>query len=146
MGLHEIEYAIYPHKGDIKKGKVLEEAYGFNYGLLWGKSATPTTQDAWKGAFEVKGNRGVIVETVKKGEEEQCNTVVIRMYEAYGGYEVVKVISRVWNVEKVETCDILERKLEGVDAVWEKRSDEEYGGVEVSFSPFQITTLKLYLK
>ena len=62
--------------------------------------------------FKLKGSRNIILDTVKRGEDDhfaskskQGQTVILRLYEAFGGHGVVDVVTP-FEVESAQICDV----------------------------------------
>jgi alpha-mannosidase len=112
-----------------------------------------------KSPFIVEGARNVFLETVKRGEydslDEPVNfenkdaptTVVLRLYEAYGGHAQAKlVISNHLPVLKAFTTNLLEDEDEDLYVL---RTDADNSSSEsvlsLSFRGFEVKTIKLVL-
>ncbi|XP_078370059.1 alpha-mannosidase 2C1-like isoform X2 [Oculina patagonica] len=135
MGSHEFSYAVYPHSGTFQSAQVIQHAYNFNQPI----SVVPgSVCEGFNGrSFFSVDNPAVILETVKKAELIP-SAAVVRLYEAYGGHARTR-LSTSLPVKKVKKCNLLEIP-----------DDDEVvtcsgGQVELSFRPFQITTLLLFL-
>lgn len=88
MGKHEFSFAIYPHEGTFTESDVSQVAYAFNapMHLRLGSGASA------KGSpFSVHGARNVVLETIKRGEDDvhssgKDKTLILRLFEQYGGH------------------------------------------------------------
>jgi alpha-mannosidase len=113
-------YALYPHEGGLSMDTV-ERGYNFNY------APVRTSHQELEAPFRLVGEGSVILETVKQGEDDG---IVLRLYEALGATSSVTLIAP--QKEMIST-NILE--------------DEEAtlgrGEVTLTFSPFEIKTIKL---
>lgn len=117
-----------------------------------------------KSPFVIEGARNVFLETVKRGEydsfddpvnfehKDTTSTIILRLYEAYGGHAQVKlVISEHLPVLQVFTTNLLEDDVEGLyflrdDGIVNGNSSSSYGGsVSLSFRGFEVKTIKLVL-
>ena len=132
MAEHEFTYAIYPHKGGLKTGAVVQAGYELNAPLLAypaknHKGSLPSVY-----SFLTLDNESLIVDTVKKAEDSDA--LVIRLYEAYGarGKASLKVNRE---FKKAAISDMLENE--------EKQLKVENGEVKFEFKPFEIITLKI---
>jgi alpha-mannosidase len=117
---------------------------------------------ALKSPFIIEGARNVFLETVKRGEydafddpvnfehKDATSTIILRLYEAYGGHAQVKlVISEHLPVLQVFTTNLLEDDVEGLyilRADGNGNNNGSYGGsVSLSFRGFEVKTIKLVL-
>lgn len=117
-----------------------------------------------KSPFVIEGARNVILETVKRGEydsfddpanfehKDATSTVILRLYEAYGGHAQVKlVISEHLPVLQAFTTNLLEDDAEGLyilrdDGNGNSNSNGSFGSsIALSFRGFEVKTIKLVL-
>ncbi|NSW77885.1 MAG: alpha-mannosidase [Chthonomonadetes bacterium] len=138
MGHHEFTYSLFPHTGSFQEAGVIEEAYALNSPprailLKPGRRGRLDEDERW---FFIVHREGVIIESVKKAEDEPA--IILRLYEAYNS-GVPARISTTLPVREVMLCDLLERDIQPL------RMDRE-GDVVVPFRPFEIVTLKLRLQ
>ncbi|KAI9027983.1 galactose mutarotase-like domain-containing protein [Hyaloraphidium curvatum] len=153
MGSHEFKYALYPHKHAFLGSEVVREGYLFNVEpfVRMVTLANPPPADAPSQPLSVSyirllpGGRGeptsrnVVIDTIKRAEDEP-DSVIVRLYEAYGGRATASV-ETILPVAEAHECNGLEengRPLEVLKA----------GGkcvIEVPVMPFKIITLKLKL-
>ncbi|KAH9466488.1 hypothetical protein Pst134EA_000321 [Puccinia striiformis f. sp. tritici] len=125
--------------------------------------------------LEVLGSRNVFLDIIKRSEDDTfavpsrkpIKTVVIRLYEAYGGSAVVNLITSLQPIN-VFMVGILEREIEAVQpyecnqsivdaacttthslpqprSVTEKREQHLKQALRLKFKPFQPMTLKFVL-
>jgi len=118
---------------------------------------------ALRSPFVIEGARNVFLETVKRGEYDsfddpvnfehkaETTTIILRLYEAYGGHAQVKlVISEHLPVLQAFTTNLLE---DGVDGLYILRNDSDNNNssgshgcsVSLSFRGFEVKTVKLVL-
>lgn len=117
----------------------------------------PDLMSGLKAPFIVEGARNVFLETVKRGEydpfdepasfdkKEHPTTIVLRMYEAYGGHAQAKLLlSNDLPVVKAFITNLLEDEDEELYLL---RSDEANAGsaLSLSFRGFEVKTIKLVL-
>lgn len=131
--VHTFTYAFYPHMGDFREGRVIQEAYDLNCPL----------QAEIVGAKEKKtlsmlklDTEHVIADTVKLAEEG--DGIVIRMYEAYGKRgEVTMELPVLGDLSQfsIWECDCMEQE--------EREITHENGKVSFGIRPFEIKTWKL---
>uniref|UniRef100_A0AAZ3SIF2 Glycoside hydrolase family 38 central domain-containing protein n=1 Tax=Oncorhynchus tshawytscha TaxID=74940 RepID=A0AAZ3SIF2_ONCTS len=123
MGSHQFTYAVMPHTGTFQEASVIQWAYNLNNPLRLIDHAPGSHIVAWS-AFSVSA-AAVILETVKQVVSTPCccfqplNPLLIR---------------------PLLSCDLLER----VDP--SRPAPITASGISISFSPFQIVSLLLYLK
>lgn len=130
QGRHQFTYGLFPHKGDFRKGHVIQEAYGLNCPLEgeWtGDGKTDTC------SFLQVQEENVLLDTVKLAEEQ--DGVVLRLYEAYGRRTRVHLNADWAKGREVWDCDCMENPLEQM----------ECGGGEMEFMmrPYEIKTIKV---
>jgi alpha-mannosidase len=130
-GRHEFTYALLPHAGDFRAGRVIEEAYALNVPLVVSElkpaaGALPATHSF----FEVD-RANVIIEAIKLAEDG--GAVIVRLYEAAGARGTVSLTTNL-PVEKAWRADMLENELESVTL--------KNGKVQLDLKPFEIVTLK----
>ena len=81
-GQHQIEYSLYPHKGNWEEANTVNKGYNFNYRLI------PFLTDVHKGslpaeyAFIKMNAPNLILTTFKKAEDE--NAYIFQWYESEG--------------------------------------------------------------
>ena len=117
QGTHEFSFAIAPHVGTFAESSIPQAAIIFNNPLhLRTRSTTsPNVSDdvaEHSRMFSLKGDRNVFLETIKRGEEDHfgCSrearghdkTVVLRIYEAYGGRGVAELILFVFPLSSID--------------------------------------------
>jgi len=129
---HEFTYAFYPHAGDAVEGGVIEEAYALNVPL----SVTPVTPHDGTAPRSMSwlqlDTPNVVIEAVKQAEDG--DDVIVRLYEATGA-SVDAALSLNFPVAAAAEADLMENVLEEL-AIAD-------GGVCLSFTPFEIKTLRL---
>lgn len=128
---HQFTYSLYPHTGDFRDGETVKEAYLLNMPL------EAFSQDAKKGTIAntfsmVKSYAdNVIVEAVKKAEED--DSIIVRLYESYNKKSHTK-IELGFDFKEVYICDMLENNLQKLD----------FNGrcVDIDIANYEIVTLK----
>ncbi|KAJ1807372.1 Glycoside hydrolase, 38 vacuolar alpha mannosidase [Coemansia sp. RSA 2598] len=144
MGKHKFRYAVYPHKGTFSESNVVQEAYQFNVPLLQiPVSASDLRMMAAEDLspfFSVTGAPNVVLDAVKVAEDDR-DSFIVRLYEAYGGHGRALITSRL-NARHVQKVNILEEPIkeqngEDLSVKWLQHSRT----VEVSVKPFEIVTL-----
>jgi len=113
---------------------------------------------AFKAPFVLEGARNVFLETVKRGEYDkfgepvnfdirECHvTVVLRLYEAFGGHAQVKLlISHHLPVVKAFTTNLMEDEDEELYILRDTNVMESGCALSLSFCGFEVKTVKLVL-
>ncbi len=136
MGQHQFTYSLLPHRGSLQEARVIEEAYWLNspprvLRLPTKRSAAGYLESPF---FDVS-REGVIIESVKKAEDEEA--IVLRLYEAYNSRGTVSIRTSL-PVREVMLCDLLERDIQPVPL--------QQGTFAIEIQPFEIVTLKLLLE
>ena len=128
VGLHEFTYALFPHTGDYREGKVVQEAYRLNC-PLYGQAVQADQE--YRFSFMEIQEENVIAETLKAAEDG--NGVIVRLYEAYGKRGNIHIsFADKWNVAQT---DLPEKEY--------KLLQQENGEVILNMRPFEIKTLRL---
>nr|CAB3263608.1 alpha-mannosidase 2C1 [Phallusia mammillata] len=129
MGEHSFTYAIMPHKGTFQDAGVIQQAYQLNYPLHVIKELASNDGDL---SFVKISSKAVVMEALRKSEFHS-DSLVIRLYEAYGGSaNDVLIQFPCIKLKKVQRCNVLEDVKEQVAIGDEKQS------FSTSFKPFQI--------
>ncbi|MDR3758849.1 glycoside hydrolase family 38 C-terminal domain-containing protein, partial [Enterocloster sp.] len=154
--IHRFTYALYPHAGDFRAGRVVQEAYDLNCPLIgwqtegkqengigvWGDGENAVmrkTIAAFTGiphtGFSLLRVRAenVIVETVKQAEDG--DGIVIRLYEAYGKRTRTAVETPILAGKQLWACGCMENRLQ------ELKHDGERA--EIAIKPYEILTLRI---
>ncbi len=136
MGHHMFTYSLFPHEGGFQQAGVIEEAYALNSPprailLTPGQRGTEPRHTL----FFTVDRDGVILEAVKKAEDEQA--IILRLYEAYNSRGKVTVHSSL-PIREAILCDLLEREV--------GRLRVENNAFSLSIQPFEIVTVKLRLE
>ncbi|BGP38279.1 Glycoside hydrolase, 38 vacuolar alpha mannosidase [Rhodotorula kratochvilovae] len=161
QGSHQFSFAVLPHRGAFAQSDVPAVARAYNYPLHLRRVPSTTavapllTSAAHAGPFALKGDRNVVLDTVKRGEDDHFSasaarqTVVLRLYEAYGGAGKVKVAARLpegKKVVKAEVVDLLERRLEDLSIAISSTDPISGAAHEIDvprLRAFQVLTVRL---
>ncbi|MCX7597961.1 MAG: hypothetical protein N2512_03705, partial [Armatimonadetes bacterium] len=143
---HRFEYALYPHEGDWRKGRVPWAAYEYNNRLLW-VQAEPGPGPLPPEMSFMPFDGDVIVTTLKPAgfplaahepvPEEPLRRLVVRMYEPTGFPAQVK-IGWFTGLDTAERTNLLE------EPIGPARLRD--GVLSARLSPFRIETLALEVK
>lgn len=131
-GRHEFVYALLPHEGDFSAETVVHEAYNLNVPLVVAPLPRGSVEGIPAAGFCSVSNPNVILDTVKKAEED--NAVVLRLYEA-GKTRGQATLEFERPLAEVNECNMLEKHERSV------RFKEKT--VTVAFRPFEVKTLKV---
>ena len=121
-GTSRFRYALYPHKGALGVDTIKQ---GYDFNML----PVATTRKNLVSPFAVDGDKAVVVETVKQGED---GGIVLRLYESMGGTAKICVSSEKY--ANITLTNILEDREETLS---------DSGKATIELSPFEIVTLKL---
>ncbi len=81
-GRHEFTYALLPHAGDFRAGRVVEEAYALNVPLVVGEIKSGAGSLPATHSFFQVDRPNVIIEAIKLAEDG--GAIIVRLYEAAG--------------------------------------------------------------
>ena len=101
-----------------------------------------------KPAFIVEGAPNVFLETVKRGLDDnfktnEAPTIVLRLYEAFGGQGTVKLkLAQHLSVVKVLETNLLEDELKELSVY---QAEDDTAAVKLNFHGFEVKTIKLVL-
>jgi alpha-mannosidase len=134
-GRHVFTYALLPHAGDWREGRVVQEAYELNYPLLFtAKPACPEGDLPAAGGMASLNCSHAVIETVKKAEDDDA--CVIRVYECMQ-YRADGIRLRLHRpIRKAVLCNLVE---EG-----ETPAAIEDGEIVFPLRPFEIKTFKVW--
>lgn len=126
---HTFRYSLYPHTGDWKKARTVEEAYKFNqqaYAVmgeaLGDQQALVTTDDA-----------NVLIETIKEAQDHEG--IIIRIYEYENSRTRTKVRWNLGTLISVEECNLIEEVEQAIE--------HDENSFNIVIKPFEIKTYKI---
>ncbi|HEU5138589.1 MAG TPA: alpha-mannosidase [Bacillales bacterium] len=136
-GTHLFTYSLLPHKGDWRNGGVVEEAYNLNQPLL-AREISSCKDGSLPSEYqfvEVDADH-VMIETVKKAEEDDA--VVVRLYEnkQYRNQEVNLSFSQ--PIVKAVECNLIEE--EAIEADYDRKN------LSFAITPYEIKTFKIWFE
>ncbi|MBW0485150.1 hypothetical protein O181_024865 [Austropuccinia psidii MF-1] len=160
-GLHSFAFAILPHRGHFLESEVPQAAIAFNNPLhirYMPLSARKEVIDSQIEAFRLEGRgvKNVILDSLKRGEDDNFEfksskptkkSIIVRMYEAFGGLTTVDLITAL-PVQEAFIVDILERELEIIKPENQDLKPEVHGQTKsdqiykLQLKAFQVITLK----
>lgn len=125
-------YSLYPHTGDFRNGRVIEEAYSLNRPLLAKKidNAEPGKLPKEYSFIETDA-RGVYLETVKRSEDG--SSVIARLYEGHGEEKDINIKAN-FPYKEAHICNLLEKD--------DKKINSKEGVINLHIGKFEIMTIK----
>lgn len=150
MGVHDFEYALYPHRGGLGPD-VVKLAHNFNYKLLHA-FGSPKESRMLTDSISLSGDESLVLSAIKRSEnDEDVNihenievenkgqkSAIIRVYESLGGYSTGRVVFKNLNVDQVFRTNALEEK--------EKELELLDGSIKIALRGFEIATYKVVFK
>ncbi|MGE5222994.1 MAG: glycosyl hydrolase-related protein, partial [Omnitrophica WOR_2 bacterium] len=113
-------------------GGVIQAGYAFNIPLRMIEAPTQSGPRPVEASFVTIDAPGVIVEVIKQAEDD--TSLIVRMYEAANS----SVQATLWfgfPIQSAAEANLMEIPLQALDV--------EQNAVKLSFSPFEIKTLKV---
>ncbi|KAH9821763.1 family 38 glycoside hydrolase [Melampsora americana] len=154
QGHHRFSFAVLPHRTHFIESQVPQAALAFNNPLhlrFMENGSMMKSSSILNQAFRLdgRGSKNVFLETVKRGDDDtfgfhshhQSKSIVLRLYEAFGGSNTLELITKL-PVKEVFLVDILERWIEGLKLI---EAGDEGQRVELKFKGFEVKTLKFIL-
>jgi alpha-mannosidase len=111
IGLHNFDYAVYPHTGDWKSANTTRKGFEFNYPLI----ALPTI--AHSGtlgktfSFVSVDQPNVIITAIKKIEDSASSDLIVRMYETQGVASTTAHLTFAGTINSASEVNLLEDNL-----------------------------------
>uniref|UniRef100_A0A1I7VP26 alpha-mannosidase n=1 Tax=Loa loa TaxID=7209 RepID=A0A1I7VP26_LOALO len=128
MGEHKFSYALYPFIGSMQRPcndlnlSVMRAAYEFN---------NPTrfvsgwhAKNKLSSFIKIDGSEGIVIDTVKPAEDD-VNTLIIRLFESFGGSVSVKLRINHSRIVSVDLGDGLERIVSALPVETDDSSAED---------------------
>lgn len=133
-GHHRFTYALLPHAGDFRDGRVVEEAHALNNPLRLRALETHPGALPPQASFFSLDRSGLIIDTVKPSEDG--DGMILRLYESRGSRGRFK-LSTTLPAARITETDLLEADRRDLPV--------NEGGVLLSVRPFEILTLRVRL-
>ena len=133
-GKHQFTYALLPHAGDLREGRVIEHGYALNVPLLVRKLKPAGGPLPASHSFFLTDRPGAVVDTVKLAEDG--GAIIVRLYESEGGRGPLTLTTTL-PVRKAALASLLEAE--------EKALPMKNGSVRLELRPFEIVTLRYTL-
>ncbi|MFO7635874.1 MAG: glycoside hydrolase family 38 C-terminal domain-containing protein [Clostridia bacterium] len=128
-GEHIFTYSLYPHKGDLVEGKVIEAGYDLNVPLrIYG---TDEREENTGPSYVMLSAPNIHVEAVKLSEDGEG--VIIRMYESVGARTKTRMVL-CQAARMLQETDLMEVPF--------GPAEENVSSMDLVFSPFEIKTVK----
>ena len=139
QGLHEFTYSLYPHRGDFRRGRVIQEAYDLNCPLTVQKQSG-IKKGEW--SFLQISEENIFADTVKKAEEG--DDLIIRLYEAYGMRTRVHLVFPLFSDFDAAVCDLMEQTDQKTQSfVSETELVQKGQTLEFEMKPYEIFSIRL---
>ncbi|GJJ13977.1 hypothetical protein Clacol_008234 [Clathrus columnatus] len=159
QGKHQFSWAVYPHKGSFLESDVPMAAYVFNSPLRVRFVADDQKKPMSlpQTPFSLTGASNVVLDTIKRGDDDDpqetdwkkgSSTVILRLYEAFGGHASVRInIASNLGVSKATITNLLEEDMETleINKIVPDSSSEQQSYIDVNFRGFQVMTIKLVI-
>jgi alpha-mannosidase len=133
-GHHYFTYALLPHAGDIREGRVIEEAYALNVPLIAREVKSHAGSLPSSASFFRVDRPGAVIEAIKVAESG--GALIVRLYEAEGARGQVRLTTSL-PVSKAWLADLLEKEVSALPL--------KNGTVQLDLKPFEIVTIKFAL-
>jgi alpha-mannosidase len=136
LGKHSYQYSVYPYKGDWRSANIPREANRFGEGIVaFQVDRLPTPREYE--TFRVEPDN-LILTALKKAERDEA--LILRFFEANG--EPCRARLKLpRHIGGAVLADLLEREVEG-----DERVDFRESKLEMDVDPFEIVTLKMFLR
>lgn len=134
MGVHRFSYSVVPHFGPYQYAGIVQAAYAFNAPLRHAFLPTQEGEEGSLPAFIHVENRNIVVEAVKKAEDD--NDLIVRLYEAHNTRGKAELYCA-RPPRKAYLCDLEENPIS------ELTIQDDL--VSFDFKPFEIITIRLHV-
>lgn len=131
--VHEVTYSCYPHVGDFREGRVIQEAYDLNCPMYVEKIAGSQNQVKSMSYLSCT-NENIIVDTIKVAENK--NGIIIRLYEAYGARGTIHMKVPSAQGKMIYECDCMEQII--------KQLKIDKDTICMDIKPYEIKTIAIY--
>lgn len=132
---HEFTYSLYPHTGDYRTGRVIQEGYCLNQPLAVTEAKVSKGPMSPEHSFIRCDRENLFIETLKKAQAD--DSWIVRIYEGHemptqGTFECG------FEVKSVQQVNMIEEKPKKVRA--------KGGRFTLDFGPFEVHTLRIIPK
>ena len=132
---HVFTYALYPHRGDLVEGGVVQAGYELNVPLRIVPLASRAGTAPAELSFVAVDASNVIIEAVKKAEDD--DGIIIRLYEAAQRSAAATLRFGI-PVQSAAAVNLMETHIASVPV--------QADTITLYFRPFEIKTIKVWLK
>lgn len=130
MGVHHFTYVVFPHFDQVQHSEIVRAAYAIN-AQPHVVPVSPSKGEAVATPPLVSlDTRAVVVESVKKAEDSNCQ--IVRVYESLNSRGRAR-LTTLAPVKRAWLCDLDENRLQEIDL--------ESGAVPFDYKPFEIVTI-----
>ncbi|KAG2052533.1 glycoside hydrolase family 38 protein [Suillus hirtellus] len=150
QGRHEFSWAVMPHAGSFLESDVPIAAFIYNSPLhvrtVPGNHAGHVVPPL---PFSFEGTPNIFLETIKRGEDDfkpntSGTTVILRMYEAFGGHGSIKLhLGKHVPVKSAYVTNILEDTKGELGLM---STTGSHSTLKLEFRSFEVKTVKLVLE
>lgn len=150
QGKHNFSWAVLPHAGHFIQSDIPVVAQFFNspVHVLFAPDAVQSLANlsTQKSPFTIEGAPNVLLETVKRAEDDpkkKLTRVILRIYEAYGGHATATLrIASHLTVDRAYICNLLEERSSGpLELVTHEATGDTL--IKLPLRGFQILTVRL---
>jgi alpha-mannosidase len=133
LGNHEFVYSIYPHEDDWKNGETVKQGFMLNHPVEAVRAEAH--EGTWPSVHSLVqlDSKHTVLDTVKLAEDGAG--IVIRLYEAHGARENVRIGVPGKHPVQSQLVTILEEEI-GIP------SQSEAMGIDFKIKPYQVQTVK----
>jgi alpha-mannosidase len=132
MGRHRFTYVLLPHYGPYNYAGIVQAAYALN-ALLRSVPLDPSPGMAGAlPAFVHCDDRNIVIETVKKAEDD--GDLIVRVYECHNARGIAE-LACLREPRAAYLCDLEENPLSELDIA--------DGQIRFAYRPFEIITIRL---
>ncbi len=135
-GYHKFKYAIYPHKGDFRTGKVFRKGFEFNEPFVVVRAEKHDGDLPNSLSFVSIEPDNVILNSIKVSEDFD-DALILRVYETDGITATVR-IKTPYDIIKVEEVNLIEDKISDIAA-----NGKSFG---FEITPNEIRTFRIWLE
>jgi alpha-mannosidase len=133
-GRQQFTYALLPHAGDLREGRVIEQAYALNVPLTVREVKPHAGSLSSSHSFFQVDRQGAVIEAIKVAEDGRA--LIVRLYESEGSRGRAKLTTTL-PVRQAALTDLLERET--------KTLALKDGAVQLDLQPFEVVTVKFTL-
>lgn len=136
-GNQQATYALYPHAGDWREGRVMQRGYEFNNPLIAAAAAPHEGPMPAVRSFARVDRPNVILSVMKQAEDS--SQLIVRAYEVCGQKCVAAIELTGMGLNTANLTNMLEEPLSAVNA---EAAPPQTTRLRVRFKPHEIVTLR----